>query len=45
MRRPAWKNNELLAKLEHEKEAYRGWKQGWITCEEYRNGGTAKAKA
>ena len=27
-RRPAWMNKELLDKLKHKKEAYRGWKQG-----------------
>ena len=35
-KRPAWMNKELLAKLKHKKEAYRGWKQGWVTWEEYR---------
>lgn len=29
-------NKELLNKLKHRKEAYRGWKQGQIACEEYR---------
>ena len=29
-------NRELLAKLEHKKEAYRGWKQGQVAWEEYR---------
>ncbi|KAK4826654.1 LOW QUALITY PROTEIN: hypothetical protein QYF61_010639 [Mycteria americana] len=32
-----WMNKELLAKLKHKKESYRGWKQGWVTWEEYRN--------
>ncbi|KFW68190.1 hypothetical protein AS28_13777, partial [Pygoscelis adeliae] len=35
-RRPAWKNKELLDKLKHKKEAYRGWKQGQVAWEEYR---------
>ena len=30
-------NKELLDKLRHKKEAYRGWKQGPVTWEEYRN--------
>ncbi|GAB0208674.1 hypothetical protein GRJ2_003333100 [Grus japonensis] len=30
-------NKELLDKLKHKKEAYRGWKQGWVTWEEYRD--------
>jgi len=29
-------NKELLAKLKQKKEAYRGWKQGQVACEEYR---------
>jgi len=29
-------NKELLAKLKHKKEAYRGWKQGKVAWEEYR---------
>ncbi|GAB0205396.1 hypothetical protein GRJ2_003005200 [Grus japonensis] len=28
--RPAWMNKELLGKLKHRKEAYRGWKQGQV---------------
>ncbi|KFQ76045.1 hypothetical protein N337_12204, partial [Phoenicopterus ruber ruber] len=35
-RRPAWMNKELLDKLQHKKEAYRGWKQGQAAWEEYR---------
>ncbi|KFM05090.1 hypothetical protein AS27_03707, partial [Aptenodytes forsteri] len=35
-RRPAWMNKELLDKLKHKKEAYRGWKQGQVAWEEYR---------
>ncbi|GAB0186361.1 hypothetical protein GRJ2_001101400 [Grus japonensis] len=35
-RRPAWMNKELLSKLKHKKEAYGGWKQGWVAWEEYR---------
>ena len=29
-------NKELLDKLKHNKEAYRGWKQGQVAWEEYR---------
>jgi len=29
-------NKLLLDKLNHIKEAYRGWKQGHVACEEYR---------
>lgn len=42
---------ELLAKLQHKKEAYRRWKQGQINLEKYRNTvqtskeGIRKAKA
>ncbi|GAB0187326.1 hypothetical protein GRJ2_001197900 [Grus japonensis] len=35
-RRPAWMNKEVLDKLKHKKEAYRGWKQGQVAWEEYR---------
>ncbi|KAM9662778.1 uncharacterized protein ACIBXB_015380 [Morphnus guianensis] len=35
-RRPAWMNKELLDKLKCKKEAYRGWKQGQVAWEEYR---------
>ncbi|KAK4812942.1 hypothetical protein QYF61_002073 [Mycteria americana] len=35
-RRPAWLNKELLDKLKHKKEAYRGWKQGQAAWKEYR---------
>ncbi|PKU38766.1 glycerol kinase [Limosa lapponica baueri] len=35
--RPAWMNNELLAKIKDKKEAYRGWKEEQVTWEEYRN--------
>ncbi|GAB0197925.1 mitochondrial enolase superfamily member 1 [Grus japonensis] len=34
--RPAWMNKELLSKLKHKKEACRGWKQGQVAWEEYR---------
>ncbi|GAB0203667.1 hypothetical protein GRJ2_002832300 [Grus japonensis] len=34
--RPAWMNKELLDKLKHKKEAYRGWKQGQVAWEKYR---------
>ena len=30
-------NKEHLAKLKHKTETYRGWKQGWVTWEEYRD--------
>jgi len=29
-------NKELLDKLKHKKEAYRGWKQGQVAWKEYR---------
>jgi len=29
-------NKKLLDKLKHKKEAYRGWKQGQVAWEEYR---------
>ncbi|KAK4817543.1 hypothetical protein QYF61_019500 [Mycteria americana] len=32
-RRPPWVNKELLDKLKHKKEAYRGWKQGQVMRE------------
>jgi len=35
-RRLAWMNQELLAKLKQKKEAYRGWQQGQVASEEYR---------
>ncbi|KFV00164.1 hypothetical protein N340_13736, partial [Tauraco erythrolophus] len=35
-RRPAWMNKKLLDQLKHKKEAYRGWKQGQVAWEEYR---------
>ncbi|PKU32701.1 hypothetical protein llap_16995 [Limosa lapponica baueri] len=35
-RRPAWMNRELLDNLKQKKEAYRGWKQGQVGWEEYR---------
>jgi len=35
-RRPAWMNKEVLDKLKHRKEPYRGWKQGQVAWEEYR---------
>ncbi|GAB0205261.1 mitochondrial enolase superfamily member 1 [Grus japonensis] len=34
--RPAWMNKELLGKVKCKKEAYRGWKQGQVAWEEYR---------
>jgi len=34
--RPAWMKKELLDKVKHKKEAYRGWKQGQVAWEEYR---------
>ncbi|GAB0204721.1 hypothetical protein GRJ2_002937700 [Grus japonensis] len=33
---PAGMKKELLDKLKHKKEAYRGWKQGQVAWEEYR---------
>ncbi|GAB0208992.1 mitochondrial enolase superfamily member 1 [Grus japonensis] len=50
-RRPAWMSKELLEKLKGKKEAYRMWKKGLPTWEEYRNvvrecrDATRKAKA
>ncbi|GAB0192671.1 hypothetical protein GRJ2_001732400 [Grus japonensis] len=35
-RRPAWMNKELLGKLKHKKEVYRGWKQGQVAWRGYR---------
>ncbi|GAB0205316.1 mitochondrial enolase superfamily member 1 [Grus japonensis] len=35
-KRPPWMNKELLGKVRHKKEAYRGWKQGQVAWEEYR---------
>ncbi|GAB0176272.1 hypothetical protein GRJ2_000092400 [Grus japonensis] len=35
-RRPTRMNKELLGKVKHKKEAYRGWKQGQVAWEEYR---------
>ncbi|GAB0185376.1 hypothetical protein GRJ2_001002900 [Grus japonensis] len=35
-RRPPWMNKELLDKLKSKKKAYRGWKQGQVAWEEYR---------
>ncbi|GAB0180593.1 hypothetical protein GRJ2_000524600 [Grus japonensis] len=32
----AWMNKELLNKLKQKKEAYRGWQQGQVAWEEYR---------
>ncbi|GAB0203621.1 hypothetical protein GRJ2_002827700 [Grus japonensis] len=34
-RRRAWMSKEVLGKLKHNKEAYRGWKQGQVALEEY----------
>ncbi|GAB0209810.1 mitochondrial enolase superfamily member 1 [Grus japonensis] len=34
--RPPWMNKELLGKVKQKKEAYRGWKQGQVAWEEYR---------
>ncbi|CAM4575936.1 unnamed protein product [Lepidochelys kempii] len=36
-RRPAWLNSEILADLKHRKEAYKKWKIGQMTREEYKN--------
>ncbi|GAB0206060.1 hypothetical protein GRJ2_003071600 [Grus japonensis] len=35
-KRSAWMNKELLGKVKQKKEAYRGWKQGQVAWEEYR---------
>ncbi|GAB0205636.1 hypothetical protein GRJ2_003029200 [Grus japonensis] len=35
-KRPLWMNKELLGKVKQEKEAYRGWKQGQVAWEDYR---------
>ncbi|GAB0204644.1 mitochondrial enolase superfamily member 1 [Grus japonensis] len=35
-KRPPWMNKELLGKVKLKKEAYRGWKQGQVAWEEYR---------
>ncbi|GAB0206304.1 hypothetical protein GRJ2_003096000 [Grus japonensis] len=35
-KRPAWMNKELLGKVKQNQEAYRGWKQGQVAWEEYR---------
>ncbi|GAB0204934.1 mitochondrial enolase superfamily member 1 [Grus japonensis] len=35
-KRPPWMNRELLGKVKQKKEAYRGWKQGQVAWEEYR---------
>ncbi|GAB0209762.1 hypothetical protein GRJ2_003441900 [Grus japonensis] len=34
--RPAWMNKELPGKVKQKKEAFRGWKQGQVAWEEYR---------
>ncbi|CAM4628179.1 unnamed protein product [Lepidochelys olivacea] len=36
-RRPAWLNSEILADLKYEKEAYKKWKIGQMTRDEYKN--------
>ncbi|GAB0208014.1 hypothetical protein GRJ2_003267100 [Grus japonensis] len=35
-KRPPWMNKELLGKVKQKKEAYKGWKQGQVAWEEYR---------
>ncbi|GAB0190944.1 hypothetical protein GRJ2_001559700 [Grus japonensis] len=35
-RRPVWMNKELLDKLKTKKEGHKGWKQGQVSWEEYR---------
>ncbi|GAB0205472.1 mitochondrial enolase superfamily member 1 [Grus japonensis] len=35
-KRPPWMNKELLGKVKQKKEAFRGWKQGQVAWEEYR---------
>ncbi|GAB0208438.1 hypothetical protein GRJ2_003309500 [Grus japonensis] len=34
--RPPWMNKELLGKVKQKKEAFRGWKEGQVAWEEYR---------
>ncbi|CAM4590483.1 unnamed protein product, partial [Lepidochelys olivacea] len=36
-RRPAWLNREILADLKYKKEAYKTWKFGQMTRDEYKN--------
>ncbi|CAM5103262.1 unnamed protein product [Eretmochelys imbricata] len=36
-RQPAWLNSEILAALKYEKEAYKKWKIGQMTRDEYKN--------
>ncbi|CAM4558081.1 unnamed protein product [Caretta caretta] len=36
-RQPAWLNGEILADLKHKKQAYKKWKVGHMTREEYKN--------
>ncbi|CAM4569362.1 unnamed protein product [Caretta caretta] len=36
-RQPAWLNGEILEDLKHKKEAYKKWKVGHMTREEYKN--------
>ncbi|KAG6924381.1 hypothetical protein G0U57_017597, partial [Chelydra serpentina] len=36
-RQPAWLNSEILADLKHKKAAYKKWKIGQMTREEYKN--------
>ncbi|XP_065421532.1 uncharacterized protein LOC101931368 isoform X1 [Chrysemys picta bellii] len=36
-RRPAWLNSEILADLKRKKDAYKKWKIGQMTREEYKN--------
>ncbi|KFV13722.1 hypothetical protein N340_01198, partial [Tauraco erythrolophus] len=35
-RRPAWMNKEILDQRRDKKKAYRGWKQGQVAWEEYK---------
>ncbi|GAB0202575.1 mitochondrial enolase superfamily member 1 [Grus japonensis] len=35
-KRPLWMNKDLLGKVKQNQEAYRGWKQGQVAWEEYR---------
>ncbi|GAB0182274.1 mitochondrial enolase superfamily member 1 [Grus japonensis] len=35
-KRPPWMHKELLGKVKQNQEAYRGWKQGQVAWEEYR---------
>ncbi|KFZ67293.1 hypothetical protein N338_10186, partial [Podiceps cristatus] len=50
-KKPAWLTRDMLVKLKSKRELHRQWKQGRVTCEEYRDAarlcrdGVRKAKA